>query len=586
MNKIIIKTVLLFLILISSVKATNFEGTKITVAQVLPANNGLPYYSYSTFGIDIGRKYDSSVRETEIARTKYTFDLTSIPSNATINNVTLEYFCNQSTNLYFKITQIGNYLSLQDIWSNIGQSATLFSNILYGGGSLNSSTLSTLVNNNKGGYLYLGALALNEIFDYTYCNLSLTLSISYTIPPTNVTLTADNNFTASGSTNHGIIIIDGQSQTVPLSGYSITKLSGTSLSLEAVSPQTDNQNYQMIWHSGAINPSKWNRNGFPAYNNSVFTFTVYEDNAGSRYQAQLKKICNINFQNSFVGVGNGGVINVNNTQYSSPTSSFSVVELNPITALPVSGQIINGIVYNFSKWSDGNTTANRTFNPSVNTTYTAQYIGKPSTYDPNTGWSLNLHHSTTVGQPIVLYWNEHPNTYVTKYQIWKKEKYNGVTSDPILMATVNRGTTSYVDNDFVYSLLKNKYWIYYAVVPYYSLENTYSDPGWMPVTAEINYKVMDSTYTVTSTVLENSLSNFPNPFNPTTIINFSIKDAGFVNIRVFDLIGQQVAELVNEEKQAGSYSVRFDASKLPSGIYIYTINSGAFTQTRKMLLMK
>lgn len=149
--------------------------------------------------------------------------------------------------------------------------------------------------------------------------------------------------------------------------------------------------------------------------------------------------------------------------------------------------------------------ANRTFNPSANATYTAQYIGKPSTYDLATGWSLNLHHSTTVGEPIVLYWNEHPNTYVTKYQIWKKEKHNGVTSDPILMGTINRGTTSYVDDDFVYSLLKNDYWIYYAVVPYYSLENTYSNLSWMPVTAEINNKAMDSTYAVTSTVLENSL---------------------------------------------------------------------------------
>ena len=51
-------------------------------------------------------------------------------------------------------------------------------------------------------------------------------------------------------------------------------------------------------------------------------------------------------------------------------------------------------------------------------------------------------------------------------------------------------------------------------------------------------------------------------------------------------MGQQVAELVNEEKQAGEYSIQFNAASLPSGIYFYTINSGAFTQTRKMLLMK
>ena len=68
---------------------------------------------------------------------------------------------------------------------------------------------------------------------------------------------------------------------------------------------------------------------------------------------------------------------------------------------------------------------------------------------------------------------------------------------PILIATVNRGITSYVDNDFVYSLLKDKYWIYYTVVPYYSLENTYGVTSWMPVTAEILPKASDSTFTLT-----------------------------------------------------------------------------------------
>lgn len=387
----------------------------------------------------------------------------------------------------------------------------------------------------------------------------------------------------------GIINVDGQQRS---NGFTVNKLKNEILLVGAIDQNINSTDY--IWNQSGTNNSIWERkpmgqnlfSAIPGASSRDYGYIVTSNDNGAQIRAAMRKIVNVNFQNSFVGIGNGGVINVNNTQYNSPTSSFSVVELNPINALPASGQIINGIVYNFSKWSDGNTTAKRTFNPSANATYTAQYIGKPSTYDLNTGWSLNLHHSTTIGQPIVLYWNEHPNTYVTKYQIWKKEKYNGVTSDPILMATVNRGTTSYVDDNFVYSLLKNKYWIYYAVVPYYSLENTYSDPGWMPVTAEINYKAMDSTYAVTSTVLENSLSNFPNPFNPATTINFSIKEAGHVNIKVFDLIGQQVAELVNEEKQAGSYSVRFDASKLPSGIYIYTINSGVFTQTRKMLLMK
>ncbi len=154
-----------------------------------------------------------------------------------------------------------------------------------------------------------------------------------------------------------------------------------------------------------------------------------------------------------------------------------------------------------------------------------------------------------------------------------------------LIATVNRGTTSYVDDEYNLTSGYTNDLLYYDVKPYYYTENTYSDPDWFAVFGVLMPKNSDSTYAVTME-FENSLANFPNPFNPTTTINFSIKEAGFVNIKVFDLIGQQVAELVNEEKQAGEYSVQFNAANLPSGIYFYTINSGAFTQTRKMLLMK
>jgi len=308
--------------------------------------------------------------------------------------------------------------------------------------------------------------------------------------------------------------------------------------------------YNWVWNNSGVNNSKWQKQNYNNPNQSDYSsdrntsYTVQSNDISTKLIAGLRKVCNLNFQNSFVGIGNGGVINVNSTQYNSPTSSFSVIELNPISASPVNGQIINGIEYNFVKWNDNNTTYQRTFNPFVNATYTAQYQGKPSYYDLNLGYNLNLHTSTTVGQPITLYWNEHPNTYVTQYQIWRKEKYNGVTSDPHLLTTVSRGTTSYVDNDFVYTKLKNQFMLYYDVVPYYFLENTYANELWMPVFAEQLPKIADSILT-SSTVLEYSLSNYPNPFNPTTTINYSIKEAGLVTIKVFDLIGQEVAELAN-----------------------------------------
>ena len=80
--------------------------------------------------------------------------------------------------------------------------------------------------------------------------------------------------------------------------------------------------------------------------------------------------------------------------------------------------------------------------------------------------------------------------------------------------------------------------------------------------------------------------NYPNPFNPSTVINFSIPQSGLVTMKIFNILGQEVAELVNDVKAAGSYEVSFDASNLTSGMYIYKIQSGNFSATKKMMLVK
>jgi hypothetical protein len=81
-------------------------------------------------------------------------------------------------------------------------------------------------------------------------------------------------------------------------------------------------------------------------------------------------------------------------------------------------------------------------------------------------------------------------------------------------------------------------------------------------------------------------SNYPNPFNPSTKINYSIAEAGFVKLSVYNLLGQEVAVLVNDVKNAGSYEVSFDASNLSSGTYIYKLASGSKVEVKKMILTK
>jgi hypothetical protein len=80
--------------------------------------------------------------------------------------------------------------------------------------------------------------------------------------------------------------------------------------------------------------------------------------------------------------------------------------------------------------------------------------------------------------------------------------------------------------------------------------------------------------------------NYPNPFNPTTTINYSVAKAGFVKIKVYDVLGREAATLINENKPAGNYTVQFNASKLVSGVYFYRIETDNFVQTKKMILMK
>ncbi|MBU1937958.1 T9SS type A sorting domain-containing protein [bacterium] len=80
--------------------------------------------------------------------------------------------------------------------------------------------------------------------------------------------------------------------------------------------------------------------------------------------------------------------------------------------------------------------------------------------------------------------------------------------------------------------------------------------------------------------------NYPNPFNPTTTITYALKDAGFVTLKVYNLLGQEVANLVSQRMEIGSYSVNFDANNLPSGIYIYRLEVNDFSAQSKMVLLK
>jgi hypothetical protein len=80
--------------------------------------------------------------------------------------------------------------------------------------------------------------------------------------------------------------------------------------------------------------------------------------------------------------------------------------------------------------------------------------------------------------------------------------------------------------------------------------------------------------------------NFPNPFNPNTIIDYSVPKEGKISLEVFDVSGRMISTLVNEVKLAGNYKYDFNAGSLATGVYFYKLTGDGFTGTRKMILVK
>jgi len=80
--------------------------------------------------------------------------------------------------------------------------------------------------------------------------------------------------------------------------------------------------------------------------------------------------------------------------------------------------------------------------------------------------------------------------------------------------------------------------------------------------------------------------NFPNPFNPATIISYKLNQQGFVTLKVYNLVGQVVKTLVSEYQESGTYSKQFDASQLSAGVYLYKLQVNSFTSVKRMTLIK
>jgi hypothetical protein len=396
-------------------------------------------------------------------------------------------------------------------------------------------------------------------------------------------ITARNNF-IYGSINVGV----NESPSPESSPHNFSANVGSSVVLEAVDQTYDT--YDRIWNDteAPIAQSSWNiyKNGSwsPNGTSPTKTFNVDISDNGGIYEAGLRKKCNLTFTNN-TGLG---TIKVDGLLKTSLPFSTTEIEKNDITGLAIN-HFSNGIEFTFSSWSPGgSTTYETTFAPEVHTNYVANFTGRPTNTYRNQYFNPKV-----VGQPIKVYWSQHPSTNVTQYKIYRKPKIGSETC----IGTVSRtGDSSYTytftDPDMVHTNSSSTYNLYYYDVrAYYSPDGNYSDYDFKAVYAEMGGPIADDNpneerMQIAEKTYEYGISNYPNPYNPTTTINYQIKEMGNVNITVFDALGRTVKVLVNDIKQPGDYNILFDGSNLSNGVYYYRMQSGKFVETKKMIMMK
>ncbi|MGE5500060.1 MAG: T9SS type A sorting domain-containing protein [Syntrophothermus sp.] len=364
---------------------------------------------------------------------------------------------------------------------------------------------------------------------------------------------------------------------------------------EGVTVSVDNQkigseNY--AWNESGVNRSTWKKKldnsirlySIPDGGSRTCTYYVQSGDNRANIISDLRLICNLCVQNNIHGNNNLGLVCINDVQQNSPYV-FTAVDGDQVKLTAVGEYIENSMRYIFDHWENSSVSAERYIEPKSHGTYTAFYKGIPV----YTAASRNMNVTNYYHASPVLTWAEHPNSLVNKYRIFRKVT-KGKNLDPgSMIAEVPRGTLTYTDYEYFNNGSQYQDMIFYTVDAYCATYNTSSEQSWMGMYFGIPAKRADTSDISKNSVLKdplNSLTSYPNPFNPTAQINYSIREGGLVTLRVYDIIGNMIAELVNEYKPAGSYMVGFDGSNKPSGCYICTIKAGNYSASKKLLLVK
>jgi uncharacterized protein (TIGR03790 family) len=196
-------------------------------------------------------------------------------------------------------------------------------------------------------------------------------------------------------------------------------------------------------------------------------------------------------------------------------------------------------------------------------------------------WQKGLFLSYDSDNPRLV-WGAHPTLGSgVNYKVYRKF---GVNGSWVLIATTS--AKEYKDLQMQFSVIGDEADnLFYKVIAFSELPGTY-ESNIVACTGNKAPKKIKANQNLNSPVEYSLEQNYPNPFNPTTQINYSIRETGLVQLKIYDILGKEIATLVNANKEAGNYSVDFNAAELPSGVYIYKLQAGYFISSKKMILIK
>jgi len=197
--------------------------------------------------------------------------------------------------------------------------------------------------------------------------------------------------------------------------------------------------------------------------------------------------------------------------------------------------------------------------------------------DSNTGWAVGYSGTiinTTNGGTSWIDQSNGSSAHFESVQFTNSNTgwiagYNALLNKGVLLKTTNGGL---IWED---QLTNIKPWLH-------SVYLVDSENGWAVGTGGTILKTTNGGVTFAFSLYQ----NYPNPFNPTTTISWQSPVSSWQTLKVYDVLGSEIATLVNEEKPAGSYEINFDAKGLTSGIYFYTLIAGSFRETKKMILLR